>query len=379
MLIDLQGNIGTSINNPTQYSFNDIIFCNTGGKENMSLTFKNIPPMEHNDIPSEIQIKNKDIDSVYKKIKSYNKDCWLNISCTDEIPMFRFQVVYDGYDFLYYPEFKLYERPSLLMDYNVTIGTNIITFDKSSENASKDIAYLEAGKTIVFKDYNDEYTIQSVTDNPTSYAVYLDRDVDQEYYKNDLIIFNNNKYELQSNSNILTDSTINDLSPFKFKFINSFDAKNWYMLDSLGKEDDYTLTNNVYDQIVDLQGDDKIVSISNDVDITYSDTIALNTNLTISDTVLELTSPPDTPLDVYSYITVKSSSGIEILKIKEVNSTVNFTVDRGQLNTSIYDHNSGEALIYFPKNVYFVMLPYNKELTKRYVAYRNIDFVINQV
>jgi len=103
----------------------------------------------------------------------------------------------------------------------------------------------------------------------------------------------------------------------------------------------------------------------------------LNSNLTISDTILELTSPPNIDLDIYSYLTVKSSSGVEIVKITEVNSNVNFTVERGQLNTIAYDHNSAEALIYFPKNIYFIMLPYNKELTKRYVSYRNIDFVIN--
>lgn len=379
MLVKLQGNIGNSIDNPIQYSFNDIIFCNLGGKSNMSLMYKNIPPMEHNDISTEIQIKDKDIDTYYKKITSYNKECQLNLSCTDEYPMFRFQIIYDGYDFLYYPEFKLYERPSLLLDYNVSTGTNIIIFEKISENDTKDLAYLESGKQILFKDYDNEYTIQTVQENDTSYTVYLDRDVDQEYSKNDLIIFNNSKYELQSNSNILTDSTINNLSPFKFKFIDSFNSKNQYMLDSLGKDDTFTLVNNIYNDIVDLQGDDKIVSLSYDVDINYSTTIALNSNLSISDTVMEITSPPDTDIDVYSYITIKSSTGVEIVKVTEVNSNVNYTIERGQLNTTAYEHNSAEALIYFPKNIYFVMLPYNKELTKRYVAYRNIDFVINQV
>jgi len=112
------------------------------------------------------------------------------------------------------------------LDYNISTGTDIITFDKSSENAEKDLAYLETGKVILFKDYNEEYTIQTVDDNPTTYTVHLDRDIDQDYYKNDLLLFKNDKYELQINSNILTDSTINDLSPFKFKFIDTFDTKN---------------------------------------------------------------------------------------------------------------------------------------------------------
>jgi hypothetical protein len=218
----------------------------------MALSYKNIPPMEHDDIPAEIWIKNKGMAAVYKKIKSYNKSCWLNAACAEEVPPFRFQIIYDGYDFLYYPEFKLYERPSLLMDYNVTVGNDTIIFDKISENASKDLAYLETGNIILFNDYDDEYTIQSIVDESTTYVVYLDRDITENYYKNDLIIFKNDKYELQINSNILTDSTTNTLSPFKFKFIDTFDSKNWYMTDSLGKSGTYTLVNGTYDQIVDL-------------------------------------------------------------------------------------------------------------------------------
>jgi hypothetical protein len=54
MLITLQGNIGPSITTPVWNTFNDFIFCNVGGKSTMSLAYKNIPPMEHNDIPTEI-------------------------------------------------------------------------------------------------------------------------------------------------------------------------------------------------------------------------------------------------------------------------------------------------------------------------------------
>lgn len=378
MLVDLQGNIGASISNPIQYSFDDLIFCNIGGKENMSLLYKNIPPMEQNDIPSEIQIKNKSGENVFKKIQSYDKSCQLNLLCTDEIPFFRFQVIYDGYDFIYYPEFKLYERPSLLLDSNVSSGTNILVFNKSL-NETKDLNYLESGVTIYFKDYDTEYTIQNVVETTQLYTLTLDRDLEENYYKNDLVIFNNLKYELQSKSNILTDSTVNDLSPFKFKFINTYNSKSWYMNESLGKANAYTLINNNYTDIVDLWGDDKIVSLSNNIDIEDSTTISLNINLNTTDTILELTSAPTIPIDLYSYITVKSNSGLEILKVTEINSTVNFTVERAQLNTSLLDHNSVDAVLYFAKNIYFVLLPYNKELSKRYVYYRNIDLTLHQV
>ena len=377
MIIDWQANIGTEIN-PIQYSFNNIIFCNEGGKETMSLVYKNIPPMKENDIPNEIQVINTTGENVYKKIISYDKNCQLNILCTDEIPFFRFQIIYDGYGFLYYPEFKLYERPYLLLESNISAGTNILTITKSLHD-SKNLNYLSIGESILFKDYNTEYTINNIVDNTLTYSIYLDRDLEEDYIKNDILIFNNSKYELQLNSNLLNDSTVNDLSPFKFKFINLGATKNYYLTDTIGSVDNFTLINNNYDDFVDLQSDDKYASISNNVDIEYSTTIALNTNLTTSDITMELTGEPDVDIDLYTYITIESSSGIEIVKVTTINSNVNFTIDRGQLGTSVLNHNSGEALVYFSKNIYHLLLPYNKEINYRYVQYRNVDFILNQV
>jgi hypothetical protein len=176
----------------------------------------------------------------------------LNNLCTDEIPMFRFQVIYDGYDFLYYPEFKLYERPSLLLDSNLTAGTNIINFSKNGGNLEKDLLYLEIGQSILFKDYNKEYIINNVVELSNLYTVYLTTDISEDYFKNDLIIFNNVKYEIRENSNILNDSSVNSFSPFKFKFIDTFNSKNYVISDSIGKTSDYILVNNVYNQFVDL-------------------------------------------------------------------------------------------------------------------------------
>lgn len=54
MLVNLQANIGTSFASPQYKNFNNFIYCNVGGKNTMSLASKNIPPMEHEDIATEI-------------------------------------------------------------------------------------------------------------------------------------------------------------------------------------------------------------------------------------------------------------------------------------------------------------------------------------
>lgn len=378
MLITLQGNIGASITTPIQKSFDDIIFCNTGGKSNMSLTYKNVPPMVHNDIPSELWIKDRTTDSVYSKIQSYSKTPQLSAGSLSEEPPFRFQIIYDGYDFLYYPEFKLYERPYLLLEYDTSLGNNIIRINKDGVNDDKNISYIAIGETITFKDYNTTYTIASVIENSTNYDLYLDRNLDELYYQNDIIVFANLKYEVQSTSNILNDSTISALSPFKFKFINTFNSKTQFMTESLGKSEDYTLINGNYTDIVDIWGDDKFVSLSSNVDTSASATITINVNLNETDTQLELTGAPTTPLDVYSYLTIKSDNGLEIVKITEKLSDILYTIERAQMNTVAIAH-SGSVNVWFPKYIYFVMLPYNKELTKRYVLYRNVDFVLTWV
>jgi len=126
---------------------------------------------------------------------------------------------------LYYPEFKLYERPYLLLEYDTEVGNNVIYFDKTTGNDLKNLAFLNVGEILYFKDYDVEYNIFSITELVNSYEVYLDRNLDEPYFKNDIILFRNLKYELQANSNILNDSTASTLSPFKIKFIETFDAK----------------------------------------------------------------------------------------------------------------------------------------------------------
>ena len=167
MLITLQGNIGPNLTTPIQMDFNDLIYCNEGGKANMSLAYKNIPPMEHNDIPSEIQIRNSAESNAYSKIPSYNKAAWLSGMNLDEIPPFRFQIIYDGYDFLYYPEFKVYERPYLLLEYDTSLGTSSVIFNKEGINDAKNLAFLANGETLWLKDYNVSYTIVSITETTT--------------------------------------------------------------------------------------------------------------------------------------------------------------------------------------------------------------------
>jgi hypothetical protein len=57
-------------------------------------------------------------------------------------------------------------------------------------------------------------------------------------------------------------------------------------------------------------------------------------------------------------------------------SEVNFRIERGMFDTTPVEHPSLNAQLYFPKYIYFLMLPVNKVLSKRYVIYRNIDFVL---
>jgi hypothetical protein len=41
----------------------------------MALKYKNIPPMEHEDIPTEIWIKDTKTEPEYTKLLNYNKAC----------------------------------------------------------------------------------------------------------------------------------------------------------------------------------------------------------------------------------------------------------------------------------------------------------------
>jgi hypothetical protein len=119
-------------------------------------------------------------------------------------------------------------------------------------NDSKNLAYLGIGEVLFFKDYNTEYVITNILDETDRYSVYLDRDVEEQYYKNDIIVFKDRKYELQASSNIINDSTTNTLSPFKFKFIQNFDSKDYAMNHEMGKSSNYTLVNNNTTTFIDL-------------------------------------------------------------------------------------------------------------------------------
>jgi hypothetical protein len=135
----------------------------------------------------------------------------------------------------------------------MSLGVNEIVFLKAGNNEMKNLNYISVGESILFKDYGDKYTIISTGETSNTISIFLDRNFDNLYFKNDLIIFNEIKYELQSESNILNDSTDNTFSPFKMKFIQPpFDQKNYTFGPNMGKANDFVLVNNVFDDMVDL-------------------------------------------------------------------------------------------------------------------------------
>lgn len=382
MLLKIQGNINDSFSSPLQVNQNDIIYCNTGGKPNMSLIAKNIPPMVANTIPQEIQIRDSLESDTYSKIRSYNPSCMLNDQCSTETPFFAFQLIYDGYDFLYYPEFKLYEKPYLILERNYTYGTDTLTFSNIETPLNdnfKNLNFFDAGDILTFLDTEDVYTITEREVVGTDIVFILNKALTMDHSINDVCVNDNKKFSDKTDSNLLYENTT--ISLFKFKFCDplNLNNKNYAVSEESKIDDTYsTLINNNTTNITDLQGDDKIVSISNNIQIEATN-IALNNNIDITDIELEFTSNINNILHINSYLTLKNLTTIEIVKVTAILSDTTIKIERGQLDTEIGEFTSATTSLFFPKYIYFQMLPVNKSIDYRYVVYRNIDFVLTWV
>lgn len=382
MLIRLQGNVNDTFQNPLWQDQNDIIYCNEGGKQNMSLAAKNIPPMVSGTLPSEIWIRNTGDTELYSKVRSYNSNDMILTSSPDDQPLFRFQLIYDGYDFLYYPEFKLYERPYLVLERNYSTGNDTLMFsgqESEVHDNADNINFMDAGDIVTFLDTNDSYTITERSVIGTDVILIFDVPLDQDHHTNDVLVVKTKKYEDKANSNILVENTTTSIFKFKFVDVNSLGNKTWAVGIATQMDDDYyTLLNNNTTAITDLQGDDKLVSISNDVEIVAS-TIIINNDIDTSDDEIEFSQDITNELHLNSYITLKSTTDIEIMKVVEILSSISVRVLRAQLETDVADFTSAGSELYLPKYFYFWMLPVNNFIDFRYVVYRNIDFVLTWV
>ena len=382
MLVKLQGNLNSTFENPLQNNWDDIIYCNTGGKPNMSLMAKNIPPMLTNDIPEEIQIRDSANETIYSKIKSYSSNCFKDELCHTETPFFRFQLVYDGFDFLYYPEFKLYERPYVILESSYQIGVDTMIFSGSITTAHdnlKNLGFVEVGDIVRFVDTNDSYTITEKEVVGGNIVMVFDEAISVNHYINDVMVIINKKYENAEDSNIMNDSTTS--SAFKIKFVNtaSLNSKNQTISQTAKiSTTQSVLYNDNQSQIADLQSDDKIVSLSKNINIAMSN-IVLNSDIDTAGNEVIFTAPITSHLNINSYFTLKSTTNIEIFRVTEILDNMTVRVARGQLNSTAADFTAADVKVYFPLYIYFQMVPFNKYIDFRYVVYRNIDFVLTQV
>lgn len=348
----------------------------------MSLSAKNIPPMLSNDIPEEIWVRNTSDSTTYSKIKSYSPNCFRDNNCSNETPFFRFQMIYDGYDFLYYPEFKLYERPYLILEGGHALGTDQLSFSTTStgdHDNVKNLDYVAVGDTIKFLDTNDSYMVSEKTMVGESIVLVLDESLTIAHTINDVAIIVNKKYDNMADSNVLSDGTT--VSSFKFKFvdISNLTSKNYKVTEANKINDTYSiLYNNDTTSITDLWGDNKIVSLSKNINIQQS-TVAMNTDLDIADNEIQFTESITSLLDINSYFTLKNLTNLEIVKVTEILSEVQVRVARAQLNTTSSDFQAATTDLYFPKYIYFWMIPHNKYIDFRYIVYRNLDFILTWV
>ncbi len=381
MLIRTQGNVNDTFDSPLQMDWNDIIFCNEGGKQNMSLAAKNIPPMVSGSIPTEIWIRNTLDSELYYKIRSFDSVCYLNVGCTVETPLFRFQVIYDGYDFLYYPEFKLYERPYLVLERNYSIGTDSLTFsglESSTHDNADNIPLINVGDILRFLDTDDSYTITQREVIGTDTVYIFNSPLSIEHLINDVLVVETKKYTEKSDSNIM-DST--STSCFKFKFVDptSMNAKDYAVTMGAQLSTEFsTLTNDNVSDITDMQGDDKIVALSHSMEIDAA-TIVMNNDIDTIDDEIEFNEEIVSLLEINSYFSLKSPTTVEIVKVVEILSNIRVRVMRAQLESIAGDFTAAGTTIYLPKNIYFWMMPVNNYIDFRYIIYRNIDFVLTWV
>ncbi len=381
MLIRTQGNVNDTFDSPLQMDWNDIIFCNEGGKQNMSLAAKNIPPMVSGSIPSEIQIRNTLDSELYYKIRSFDSICYSNMGCTVETPLFRFQVIYDGYDFLYYPEFKLYERPYLVLERNYSIGTDSLTFsglESSTHDNADNIPLINVGDILRFLDTGDSYTITQREIIGTDTVYIFNSPLSMEHLINDVLVVETKKYVEKSDSNIMDNTST---SCFKFKFVDptSMNAKDYAVtIDAQLSTEFSTLTNDNFSDITDIWGDDKIVSLSHSMEIDAA-TIVMNNDIDTVDDEIEFNEEIVSLLEINSYFSLKNPTTVEIVRVVEILSNIRVRVMRAQLESIAGDFTAAGTTIYFPKNIYFWMMPVNNYIDFRYIIYRNIDFVLTWV
>jgi len=217
----------------------------------MSYLYRNIPPIEATDIPTEMWVRSiSSGDTLYKKILCYDKDCWSSISCHSEIPMFRFQIIYDGFEFIYYPELKLYERPYILLESNYPQGTDEIHL--SSVTPAKNYNRISVGDTLTFIDYGDEYVVAGIEISGSTAIISFSGQFDKNYYKNDMLVVKSLKYDSLPDSNLMEDNS--SISPFKFKFIDiaNTSSKTYKISHTLGITGSSVLTNDNYNNVLDI-------------------------------------------------------------------------------------------------------------------------------
>ncbi len=375
----MQANINSTLVSPMQIEWNDIIFCNEGGKDNMSYLYRNIPPIEATDLPTEMWVRNTLTgDLLYKKILCYDKDCQSSLSCHSEVPMFRFQIVYDGFDFIYYPELKLYERPYILLEGNYPQGTDEINL--SSVTPAKNYNRISVGDTLTFIDYGDDYVVAGIEISGSTAIISFSEQFDKNYYKNDMMVVKSLKYDSPSDSNLMEDNS--SISPFKFKFIDiaNTSSKTYKISHTLGVTGSSVLTNDNYNSVLDIWGTLRYASISQDLIIEKA-TLQLDSNLTDINFEITFTSDILNYLQVNSLFTLedRTNDKLEILEVIEIVDSNTIKVARGKHNTQPQSFSSATTDIYFPKYEYFILIPCGFPITSRYVLYRNIDFVLTWV
>jgi hypothetical protein len=180
----------------------------------------------------------------------------LSASCDTEQPIFRFQCIYDGYSFLYYPEFKLYERPYLILDRNYSIGTDTLLFSTvtvGSDN-NKNLLQIQNNDILEFLDTGDKYTVIGKETIGNDISIILNTTLTENHRMNDVVIVKSKRYESKSDSNLMT--VANDkTSIFKFKFVdeNNLNSKDYAVQpsDTLNDEQS-TLLNSNFDDITDI-------------------------------------------------------------------------------------------------------------------------------
>jgi len=199
-----------------------------------------------------------------------------------------------------------------------------------------------------------------------------------EHLINDVLVVETKKYVEKSDSNIMDNTST---SCFKFKFVDptSMNAKDYAVtIDAQLSTEFSTLTNDNFSDITDIWGDDKIVSLSHSMEIDAA-TIVMNNDIDTVDDEIEFNEEIVSLLEINSYFSLKNPTTVEIVRVVEILSNIRVRVMRAQLESIAGDFTAAGTTIYFPKNIYFWMMPVNNYIDFRYIIYRNIDFVLTWV